>query len=145
MKTGWYFYFGISSKATRDVRYYCCTTHKNHHNMRVSDSVFLISYKRLPNINAYPDISCHVEDYADVLLGHGWGAYLIKLAGIPLNPLSMSEAWPESHLSGLNRPDIRFLVVVLFYWVKWWWFNCGISDGDIRAYNVLNSEFRASV
>lgn len=69
---------------------------------------------------------------------------MINLVYIPLNPLSVSELWPASHLGGQSRPEIRFF---------WRWpysigrsdggFKCGISDGDIQACNVLNSEVRA--
>ena len=59
-------------------------------------------------MNAFPDISYTVGEYSDVkhdktnwqqyvagvLSSHGSGACLINLAGIPLNPLSVSESWP---------------------------------------------------
>lgn len=81
--------------------------------------------KGLPNMSTFPDISCHVGDYshikhnktqglqylAGVTLGQGWVAYLINLAGIPLNPLSVSELC-QSH-NWVARADM--------IWGFWRW------------------------
>lgn len=45
---------------------------------------------------------------AGVLLGQGWTSRLINLAGIPLNPISVSESGPEPQLSGPSGRDIGF-------------------------------------
>lgn len=146
MKTGWCYYFDQG-----EIIYYRWVTQRNTHNLSVAGGVF--SYFKFKAINCrvghHSDVK-HDKTYrlrylVSVLLGQGRAAYLINLAGILLNPLSVSESWPEQRVNGQNRHGI---------WVFGGWsssiewserFNCGISFGYIRAYSVLSSEVRVLV
>ncbi len=125
MKTGWYFCLKNPISLFHDTEKY--------YNIEYYNITILISYKRIAKYEHFPRYRLQaVAGYSDVkhdktrglrylagvLLGQGWAAYLIHLAGIPLNPLSVSESWPESQLSGQSGHAIRFLEVVLVYWVK---------------------------
>ena len=141
----------------KSIVYYCiCQTYSDINDVMTIDCVFYFIQKGLPNMNPFPDISCHVGDDSAVkqdktfefaisgrsCTGPSWSSLLDKSGWYPSK--SSTCVWADVAAAKTECPEQSWYEA-FWRWSSFIELNCGISDKDIRVYNALGSEVRVSV